>query len=131
MKMRRSSRIVSLLAVSLLAMAVVPAVLAAGNSQIALRSSSAYPAASGTAQYQAQPGQRELQIEIDHIRPLAGQWVNVYVGGSKIGAARVTSRGVAELARNSELAQRVPRIRAGTIVTVQTSRAVKVVSGTF
>jgi predicted PilT family ATPase len=120
-----------LLLVSLLAMAVVPAVLAAGNSQIALRSSNAYPAAHGTAQYQAQPGQREVQIEIDHIRSLAGRYVNVYIGGAKIGAARVNSRGVAELTRNSEIAQHVPQVRAGTTVTVQTSHAVTVVSGTF
>lgn len=129
--MRRSWRISSWLLVSLLALAVVPAVLAAGNSQIALRPSNTYPAASGTAQYQAQPGQREVQIEIDHLRSLAGQSVNVYVGGSKIGTARVNSRGVAELTRNSELAQRVPQVRAGTTVTVQTSGAVTVVSGTF
>jgi hypothetical protein len=129
--MRRSWRLSSLLLLSLLALAVVPVVLAAGNSQIALRSSNAYAAASGTAQYQTQPGQREVQIEIDHIRSLAGQYLNVYVGGSKIGAARVNSRGVAELSRNSERAQRVPQVGAGTIVTVQTSRAVTVVSGTF
>ncbi len=129
--MRRSWRISSLLLVSLLALAVVPAVFAAGNSQIALRPSNTYPAASGTAQYQAQPGQREVQVEIDHLRSLAGQRVNIYVGGSKIGAARVNSRGVAELTRNSELAQRVPQVRAGTTVTVQTSRAITVVSGTF
>jgi predicted PilT family ATPase len=129
--MSRSWRISSLLFVSLLALTVVPAVLAASNRQITLKPSNKYPAATGTAQYQSQPGQREVQIEIDHIRSLAGQYVNVYVGGAKIGAARVNSRGVAELARNSELAQRVPQVRAGTRVTVQTSRAVTVVSGTF
>lgn len=129
--MSRSLRISSLVLVSLLAVAFVPAVLAAGNSQIALRSSKAYPAARGTAQYQAQPGQREVQIEVDHIRSLAGEYVNIYVGGSKLGTARVNSRGVAEIVRNSELAQRVPHVRAGTIVTVQTKNAVAVASGTF
>lgn len=129
--MSRSWRISSLLFVSLLALAVVPAVLAASNGQIALRASNTYPAASGTAQYQSQPGQREIQVEIDHIRSLAGQYVNVYVGGSKVGTARVNSRGVAELTRNTELAQRVPQVGAGTTITVQTSHAAPVVSGTF
>jgi hypothetical protein len=129
--MRRSWRFSSLLFVSLLALAAVPAVLAAGNRQIPLKPSNTYPAASGTAQYQSQPGQREVQIEIDHIRSLAGQYVNVYLGGSKVGTARVNSLGVAELTRNSELAQHVPQIRAGTTVTVQTSHAATVVSGTF
>lgn len=129
--MSRSLRISSAVLVSLLALAFVPAVWAAGNSQIALRSSKAYPAAKGTAQYQAQPGQREVQIEVDHIRSLAGQYVNIFVGGSKLGTARVNSRGVAEIVRNSELAQRVPQVRAGTICTVQTNHAVTVASGTF
>ena len=129
--MTRWWRISSVLLVLLLASAVVPAVLAASNRQIALRSSNAYPAANGTAQYQAQPGQREVQIEIDHIRSLTGRYVTVYIGGAKIGAARVNSRGVAELTRNSELGQHVPQVRAGTTVTVQTSHAVTVVSGTF
>jgi hypothetical protein len=129
--MRSTRRISGLLLVALLALAVVPMALATGSSQVALRASKAYRAATGTAQYQSQPGQRELQIEIDHIRSLAGQYVNVYVGGTKIGSARVSSLGVAELARNSELAQHVPQVRAGTSVTVQTSGAVTIVSGAF
>ena len=130
--MSSSRRISGLLLVALLALAIVPMALAAGgSSQIALRASNAYRAATGAAQYQSQPGQRELQIEVDHIRSLAGQNVNVYVGGSKIGSARVSGRGVAELVRNSELAQRVPQVRAGTSVTVQTSGAVTIVSGAF
>jgi predicted PilT family ATPase len=128
--MSRSLRISSLVLVSFLALAVVPAVLA-GSSQIALKSSKAYPAARGAAQYQAQPGQRELQIEVDHIRSLAGKNVSIYVGGVRIGAVRVNSRGVAEIARNSELAQRVLQVHAGTTVTVQTNNAVAVASGTF
>lgn len=129
--MRSSRRLSGLLLVAFLALAVVPMALAAGNSQVALRASNAYRAAMGTAQYQSQPGQHELQVEVDHIRSLAGQYVNIYVGGSKIGSTRVSSRGVAELVRNSELAQRVPRVHAGTSVTVQTSGAVTIVSGAF
>jgi hypothetical protein len=68
---------------------------------------------------------------LDHIRSLVGQFVNVYVGGSKLGTARVNSRGVAELTRDSELAQRVSQVGAGTAVIVQTSHAAVVVSGTF
>jgi hypothetical protein len=129
--MTSSRRFSGLLVVALLALAVVPMALAAGSSQIALRASNAYRAAIGAAQYQSQPGQRELQVEVDHIRSLAGQYVSVYVGGSKIGSAHVNSRGVAELVRNSELAQHVAQVRAGTSVTVQTSGAVTIVYGTF
>ena len=128
--MKRLSWISSLAFASLLAAVVVPAVLA-GNSQITLKPSNSYPAATGNAQYQSQPGQRELQVEVEHLRALAGKSISVYVGGSKIGTARVNNRGVAELARNSELAQHVPKVGAGTAVVVRTSQAVTVVSGTF
>jgi hypothetical protein len=47
--MRRSRRISGLLLVSLLGLAVVPAVRAAGISRIALRPSNAYPAVRGAA----------------------------------------------------------------------------------
>jgi hypothetical protein len=53
--------------------------------------------AGGLVLCMALPGQREVQIEIDHICSLAGRHVNVYIGGAKVGAARVNSRGVAEL----------------------------------
>jgi predicted PilT family ATPase len=129
--MTRSRRFTGVLLGAFLALAVVPTVFAAGNRQVVLRASNAYRAATGAVQYQSQPGQRELQIEVDHIRSLAGKDVNVYVGGSKIGSARVSSRGVAELVRNSELAQHVPQVRAGTNVTVQTSAAATIVSGAF
>ena len=129
--MSSSRRFSGLLLAAFLALAVVPIALAAGSSQIALRASTAYRAATGTAQYQSQPGQRELQVEVDHIRSLAGQYVNIYVGGSKIGSTRVNSRGVAELVRNSELAQHVPQVGAGTSVKVQTSGAATIVSGAF
>ena len=84
----------------------------------------------GSAQYQAQTGQRELQVEVDHIRSLRGKQVLVYINGAKIGAARVNGQGKAELGRNTELGQRVPQVSSGTKVVVRTSRAA-VASGSF
>lgn len=127
--MKRS--ISALLLVALAALAVaVPAVLAKGDRQIALRPTKAYPGARGSAQYQTQTGQRELQVEVDHMRSLSGQRVLVYVNGAKIGAARVNSLGKAEISRNSELGQRVPQVQSGTTVLVRTNQAA-VVSGSF
>ena len=60
-----------LAAVMLLAVAV-PA-LAAVNWQITLKHTAAFPRATGQAQYQSQPGQRELQIEAEHLRALGRQ----------------------------------------------------------
>ena len=64
-----------LAAVMLLAVAV-PA-LAAVNWQITLKHTAAFPRATGQAQYQSQPGQRELQIEAEHLRALAGKRVRL------------------------------------------------------
>jgi len=76
-----------------------PTALAAASRQIALRPSKAYPNARSTAQYQQQPGQREIQIEVEHIRSLAGHRVLVFVKGTRIGTARVSRRGIADLER--------------------------------
>ena len=127
--MKRSLSALVLVAFAALAVAV-PVVLAQGDRQIALRPAKAYPGARGSAQYQAQTGHRELQVEVEHVRSLRGKQVLFYVNGAKIGAARVSGLGKAELSRNTELGQRVPQVRAGTKVVVRTSRAA-VVSGSF
>lgn len=122
---------VALLA-ALLALPVAGAgALSTTSRQITLRPSTAYPTARGTAQYQRQPGQREIQLEVEHIRSLAGQRVVISVNGATLGTARVSSRGVAELDRNTERGQRVPTIHAGTTLKVQTSGGAMIVSGTF
>ena len=127
--MKRPISALLLAAFVALAMAV-PAVLANSNREIALRPAKAYPRARGSAQYQAQTGQRELQVEVDHVRSLRGRRVFFYVNGAKIGAARVSALGKADLGRNTERGQQVPQIGSGAKVMVRTSRAV-VVSGSF
>ena len=127
--MKRSVSTLVLVAFVALAVAV-PVVLANGAGQIALHAAKAYPRARGSAQYQAQPGQREFQVEVEHIRSLHGKRVLFYVSGAKIGAARVNGLGKAELTRNTELGQQVPQVAAGSKVIVRTSHAV-VVSGSF
>ena len=127
--MKRSVSALFIVAFAALAVAV-PVVLAKADRQITLRPMKAYPHAKGSAQYQAQTGQRELQVEVEHVRSLRGKQVLVYVNGAKIGAARVNSLGKAELSRNTERGQRVPRVSSGTKVMVRTARAA-VVSGSF
>ncbi len=130
--MTRHSKIPVLPLVVLLAVTIaLPAALAAATRQIALRPSKAYPAARGTAQYQQQPGQREIQMEVEHIRSLAGRRVLALVNGTRLGTARVSIRGVAEFDRNTERGQRVPKVQAGTTVKVRTSGGATIVSGTF
>jgi hypothetical protein len=101
------------------------------NWQIALTHSTAYPRATGSAQYQTQPGQREFQAEVDHIKSLAGSRVTVKVNGGVVGRPKVSALGHAQLTRNTERGQAVPRIVHGSKVVIRTGGGVRIVSGTF
>ena len=124
-------RIITLLAAAALVLAVsVPAVLASGGggTRIALRSAQAFPAAKGSATFKAKPGERQLEAEVEHVRRLAGRTVTFYVGGKRLGSARVGALGAAHLERRNGA---VPAVRAGTIVSVKTAGGVLVVKGSF
>jgi hypothetical protein len=85
----------------------------------------------GSSQYQAQPGQRELQVEVEHLRSLAHTRVLVQVNGARVGWAAVSRNGVAQLSRNTELGQRVPAISHGSTVTVTTGYGRVLLSGSY
>jgi hypothetical protein len=101
------------------------------NWQIAMKPAPAYPTASGTAQYQSQPGQRELQVELEHLRSLAGKYVTFYANKTKFGAAKVSSLGIVQIDRNTELGQAVPSIVHGSTVTARTGTGVLISYGQF
>jgi hypothetical protein len=130
--MKRSKRVSGFLLVTMLALAVaVPAVLAAGGTRIVLKPATAYPAAKGSAQFKARAGERELEAEVEHIRRLAGKRVVFFVGGAKVGAARVSGLGAARISRNTERGQRVSNVGAGTKVKVRTVGGALIVFGSF
>jgi hypothetical protein len=107
------------------------ATASAVNWQITLKGSTRYPKASGSAQYQSQPGQRELQIEVDHVRSLAGKRVVFSAAGVTLGRATVSARGQADITRNTELGQKVRSIAHGSVISVRTTRGTLIVSGRF
>jgi opacity protein-like surface antigen len=119
---------VSLLALAALAVAA-PAVQAKGGpgTRIALKPSAAFPGASGKAKFQNQ-GQRELEIEVEHVRRLAGKRVNFFVNRAKVGSARVNGLGAAQINRRGAS---FPAINAGTRVKVKTASGKLIVSGQF
>ena len=124
-------RITTLFAAAALVLAVsVPAVLASGGggTRIVLRSAQAFPAAKGSATFKAKPGERQLEAEVEHVRRLAGRTVTFYVGGKRLGSARVGALGAAHLERRNGA---VPAVRAGTVVSVKTAGGVLVVKGSF
>ena len=129
--MNRPWKLFAMLSLSALALAIaVPVALASAARVATLKPVSGHPGARGTAHYQSQPGQRELDVEVNHLSSLAGKRVFVYVAGWKIGATRVSSSGVVELSRNAEVGQRVPQVQAGTPIAVATGQAV-ILAGSF
>jgi hypothetical protein len=106
-------------------------VLAAVNWTTTLHHTAAFPRATGSAQYQSQPGQRELQIEAEHLKGLVGKRVVFYANGAKFGSATVTRLGIAQIDRNSERGQAVPKITHGSHVSVRTARGGVILRGTF
>ena len=126
--MKRTFIPLAILALAALALAV-PAVQAKGGpgTRIALKSSSAYPGASGKAKFQNQ-GQRELEVEVEHVRRLAGKRVNFFVNSTKIGSARVNGLGAAQINKRGA---GFPAISAGTRIKVKTTGGATIVAGRF
>ena len=104
---------------------------ATANWQIPLTPSRAYAGATGSAQYQGQPGQREFQVEVERLASLRGTSVLVRVNGAILGSMKVSSKGIAQLTQNTERGQRVPLIVPGATVTVKTATGVVITSGRF
>jgi len=119
---------VSLLALAALAVAA-PAVQAKNDpgTRIALKSAGAFPGASGKAKFQNRD-QRELEIEVEHVRRLAGKRVNFYVNSTKVGSARVNGLGAAQINRRGAS---FPSVGAGTRIKVKTAAGKLIVSGSF
>ena len=116
--------------VALAALAVAAPAVQAKNDpgmRIALKSSAAFAGASGKAKFQNRD-QRELEIEVEHVRQLAGKRVNFYVNSTKIGSARVSGLGHAQINRRGA---GFPAISAGTAVKVKTAGGKLIVSGRF
>jgi hypothetical protein len=119
---------VSLLALAALAVAA-PAVQAKGDpgTRIALESAGAFPGASGKAKFQIRD-ERELEIEVEHVRRLAGKRVNFFVNSTKVGSARVNALGAAQVNKRGS---GFPAVHAGTRIKVKTVGGTSIVAGRF
>jgi len=96
-----------------------------------LKGGAAFPAASDKAKFTHEAGNRELEVEIEHARRLAGRRLTVFVAGTKVGTMVVGRLGNAHLNRSTQLGQAVPRVSAGTGVSVHTAAGVIVAKGRF
>ena len=127
-------RITTLLTATALLLTVgVPTVLAKGGdaTRVPLKAAKAFPAAKGDAKFKSTAEERELQVEVEHIRRLAGKRVVFIVGGKKIATKKVNRFGAAEINRNSQRGQFVPAVGAGTSVRVKTAAGALIVKGSF
>jgi hypothetical protein len=124
--MKRMFIPLAIVALAALALAA-PAVQAKGGTIIALKASSAFPGAKGKAKFQVE-GQRELEIEVEHVRRLAGKRVNFFVNAKKVGSKQVSTLGAAQInRRNSSF----PAIKSGTRISVKTAGGTLIASGRF
>ena len=124
--MKRMFIPLAIVALAALALAA-PAVQAKGGTIIALKASSAFPGAKGKAKFQVE-GQRELEIEVEHVRRLAGKRVNFFVNAKKVGSLRISGLGAAQLNLRGS---RAPAVRSGTRISVKTAGGTLIVSGRF
>jgi len=132
--MRRTPLIAALIALVAFAAVLAPAAMAKGGGTtrtIALHPSVSFPNASGKAVYKVNGGERELQIEVEHVRVLAGKQVHVFVNGALLATPRVNSLGAINVNRNTDAGQRVPVISNGSTVRVRTLGGTMIASGTF
>jgi hypothetical protein len=116
--------------VALAALALAAPVVQAKDDQgriIALKASSAFPGAKGKAKFKTD-GQRELEIEVEHVRRLAGQRVNFLVNAKRVGSKRISGLGAAQLDRRGST---FPAINSGTRISVKTAAGALIVSGRF
>jgi hypothetical protein len=93
-----------------------------------LKPAKAFPAAKGSAMFKAKAGERELEAQVEHLRRLAGRTVAFYVGGKKLGNAKVGALGAAHIDRRNGA---VPAIGADTVVSVKTAGGVLIARGSF
>jgi hypothetical protein len=132
--MRRTPIISALIALVAMVAVLAPAAMASGGGttrSIALHDSVSFPNATGKAVYKVNGSERELQIEVEHIKVLAGKHVNVFVNGNKLASPLVSSLGIARVSRNTDKGQFVPTVKSGSPVRVRTLGGTLIASGTF
>lgn len=129
---RISRTMVALVLIGAVTAVVSPAAQAKGTSITAtLKAGTAFPAVTGKAKFTHEASNREVEVQIEHARPLAGKRLTVFVAGTKVGTMVVGKLGNGNLNRSTQAGQTVPRVTAGDGVSVRTAAGVVVAKGKF
>lgn len=89
-----------------------------------------FPAANGKASWKSRPSRRELEIEVEDLRP--GRRIDFFLDGNQVGTRQtVNALGAARIDLSTQLGQPVPASVAGKRVEARTAGGVLVVAGTF
>ena len=132
--MRRTTLISSLIACIAMVAVIAPTASAKGGGvthTITLKGSASFPGATGKATSKVNGSERELEIDVQHIKVLAGKRVLVNVNGHTLATPLVGRLGHFSVNRNTGAGQSVPTIKAGSTVRVRTLGGTLIVSGTF
>jgi len=132
--LRRTTLIGAIAACLALVVVAAPAASAKGGGTtraIALKGTISFPNATGKAVSKVNGSERELEVEVQHIRSLAGKRVNIFVNGTRWATPRVSSLGQVNVDRSTERGQRVPTIRSGSTVRVRTLGGTLIARGSF
>ena len=97
----------------------------------ALSGSTAFPGVSGEAKWKSKEGERELEVQIQDAKKLAGKQLAVWIGGKLVGHMKVNALGRARLVKSTQAGQSVPASVAGKAVKITTSAGTLVASGRF
>ena len=113
-----------------------PAAMAKGKTpspttKIKLAASEFYPKAKGTAKIKEVKNKREFQVEVEHVKSLAGQTLSVFLDGSLSGTFTINGLGAGKLTLRQQRGNTVPVIVAGSTVEIRTDGGVLVASGQY
>ena len=123
--------LVAMLLAVLVAAQPVRAKSAAVIKRAALSGSTAFPGVNGEAKWKSKEGERELEVQIQDAKKLAGKQLTVRIGGKVVGHMKVSALGRARLVKSTQAGQSVPASVAGKAVKIKTSGGTLVASGRF
>ena len=123
-----------LLAIALATLLVAQPVVAKSTATIkraTLSGSTAFSAVNGEAKWKAKEGERELEVQLQDAKALAGKRLAVRIGGKLVGHMKVNALGRARLVKSTQAGQSVPASVTGKTVRISTGGGALVASGKF